>query len=234
MQCTVCNTRSEVDSCVQCHALLCEVCGETCEKCGAMACPEHTKRTSSGHVLCIKCYEKRRARKEAQRRAESAGGASFQELEGKGRHAAEEEEKDEFAALAASGHRATPPWKLSLYTAIAALVFVLLLLLFPGLRRINMGASYFPTSLCVLFITAISAFWAAMGLASKDPEQEQNRGRCLTALGVGVVSVLLAVIAIATDPAKAVEEQNRRIEQEQMSLTPEQRREQTRGVLDQF
>ena len=234
MQCTVCNSRTEVDSCVQCHALLCEVCGETCEKCGAMACPDHTKRTSSGHVLCIKCYEKRRARKEAQRQAEAAGGVSFQQLEGKGKPAPTEEERDEYAALTVSGHRATPPWKLSLYTAGAALVFVLLLLLFPGLRRINLGTTYFPTSLCVLFITAMSAFWAAMGLASKDPDQEANRGRCLTALGIGVASVLLAVVAIATDPAKAIEEQNRRIEQEQISLTPEQRREQARGVLDQF
>jgi hypothetical protein len=203
-----------------------------------MACPTHTKRTSSGHILCIRCYEKRRARKEQQRQAAAAGGGGggtgFQDLESGGRPTPREQEYDEHAALTASARATTPPWKLSLYAAIAATVFVLIILIIPGFRRIPMGASYFPTSLCVLFIATLSAFWAAIGLMSKDPEQEENRGRCLSAIGLAVVSAILAFIAIITDPAKAIDQENERVQMEQINLTPEERQEQTRRMLEEF
>ena len=233
MECTVCNIRSQVDSCVQCRTLLCEVCGETCEKCGEMACPDHTKRTRSGHILCSKCYEKRRARRDARHQAEMGGGTGLEDLHGK-RSPPQAEEEDEHAALTASAQTNWPPWRLSLLAAIVGLVFVVVILFFPSLRRISMGSGYLPTSLFVIFLTAISAFWAFIGLISHTPESEENRNKCLTGLALGVVAALLAVFAIVSDPAKALDEEKERVMQEQRDMSPEERREQTRDILNQF
>ena len=230
MECSVCNTRSEVDSCWKCHALLCEVCGETCERCGEMACPNHVHKTRSGHTLCSQCNEERRARKAA-RHGGAKGGTGFQSLEGQPQQAAEEE-KEEHAALTASANRGAPPWKLSKNTAIAALVFSVILFVFSGLR--TLPGSEFQTPWCVVFISVLAAFWAAAGMVSNEPDQMENRPKCLMALGMAVVAVLLAFVSIATDPAREEQAALDLEEQQQNEMTPEERQRQTQEIMNRY
>src|SRR5690606_3190393 len=71
MECTLCNIRSAVGTCNDCHTMVCEECGVQCEHCGKWACPQHVYMTSSGKTLCLPCQEERRARRAAaSRRAE--------------------------------------------------------------------------------------------------------------------------------------------------------------------
>ena len=49
--------------CHECEILLCEVCGNQCERCHKTVCRSHIQRTSSGRNVCVSCvvdnYEKR-------------------------------------------------------------------------------------------------------------------------------------------------------------------------------
>ena len=73
MECSVCELRSGVSSCVRCHVLLCEECGIACDHCSSSVCPEHSYTTRKGRTLCVSCAEERKQRKKQQRAAIAAG-----------------------------------------------------------------------------------------------------------------------------------------------------------------
>lgn len=78
MECAQCGVRSSIGYCHECEILLCEVCGNRCERCHKTVCRSHIQRTSSGRNICVSCvvanYEKRatQSKELRERRAERA------------------------------------------------------------------------------------------------------------------------------------------------------------------
>ncbi|MBX3180720.1 MAG: hypothetical protein KF886_25515 [Candidatus Hydrogenedentes bacterium] len=70
--------RSAVGYCHECEILLCEVCGNECDRCHKTVCRSHIQRTSSGRNICVSCvvanYDKRaqQSKELRERRAERA------------------------------------------------------------------------------------------------------------------------------------------------------------------
>ena len=100
MECGDCGVRSSVSYCDECELLLCEVCGNVCERCHKVVCRSHIQRTSSGRNVCVSCvvanYDKRakQSRELRERRAQRA------ELGRKVRkHSARKEESLSFESL---------------------------------------------------------------------------------------------------------------------------------------
>ena len=216
MDCLVCNTRSAVDSCVVCHVLLCEICGAKCETCGKVACAEHTYTTHSGKVLCKPCQEKRRAARHARQ-----SGKDHDERGADAEAEAAPEEELERPVLVASARKSPPPWELSLYTACAGVALALIVLLFPGLRRFALPwGGVVPTPYLLILIPVVSIFWGVLGMALK--EYREDRYRCLIGIGVALVSCVMMIVAVHTDPARLAEDEAARIESARDTMTPQQ------------
>ena len=233
MDCFVCNSRSAVDSCSECQALLCEVCGVKCDQCGKMVCPDHVHKTRHGHNLCVRCNEARKAHKDKRKggaeEAAALAGTSLEALEG-GR---EEEEAIEDEALVASVRKLAPPWKLSLYAACTGAVLVLIILLLPGLRRIPLpGGGSFPTSYFFLIPPLIAVFWSVTGLVREDYREE--RPRCLIGLGVALVTCVLVFVAVFTDPVRRAEIDSVRSQDERNNMTVDELGEWREEKLNRF
>lgn len=233
MDCFVCNSRSAVDSCSECQALLCEVCGVKCDHCEKMVCPDHSHKTRSGRYLCVRCNEARLARR-GKRKAAAEEAAALQDtslaaLEG----VREEEEAIGDEALVASVRKPPPPWKLSLYAACTGAVLVLIILLLPGLRRIPLpGGTSFPTPYFFLVPALIAVFWSVTGLVREDYREE--RPRCFIGLGVALLTCVLVFVAVFTDPVRRAEIRSVRSQDERNNMTVDELREWRERKLNRF
>lgn len=205
MECHICEVRSSVGYCVQCHQLLCETCGVPCDQCGKMSCPPHIHETKSGKALCAGCYAERRAKKEAARaevvqrhtqQHRDAIDTSFQTLEAPPGAEGEEISSE---ALVASARRVVEPWKFSLYIALAGTAFGIVLMIFPTWRHVAFGARTFPTGALLFVFIVFAGFWAWVGLRSE--EFYQDRVKCFYGIGAAVVCAVLAFVTIFSAPA---------------------------------
>lgn len=202
MECSVCNERSEVDTCNECKMLLCEVCGSICEQCKKMVCPEHKRVTHKGHVMCAACFterEERHSKKTAQREA-AAGGTGLNELEGT---AQAPQEEISYEALTGSARQPPPPWRMSMYTGIAAAVLAIFLLLLADFRVVpTPWGGTFPTPYSVIIISLFAIFWSVRGMTNE--EFEADFSKCFIGLGVSVLASVLALYAVNLDKQAAL------------------------------
>ena len=110
MDCDICQIRSSVGYCADCKALLCEVCGTPCKKCGKIVCAEHIQLTPHGRGLCGTCM----AEREARHAARKGGGTSFEELDEDNEAAPKrkrtEEEEEELDGGAIGAYRPPSRW----------------------------------------------------------------------------------------------------------------------------
>jgi len=223
MECSACGVRSSVGYCAKCQAMLCEECSITCESCGKIVCSEHMHETRSGRQICFACNEERvhsRRGKSKEGRGAASESTSFAALDAGGVEP-EADEEAEGQVLTASAYRAIPPWKLSLGVAVTALVVAVIILIFPGFRRITLsGASYLPTPWLLLILPALSVAWAVLGLVR--PEYWEDRPKCLIGPAISLVCVVLCVVAAVTDPAKADERAALERQKERDGMTKEQ------------
>ncbi|MCC6796151.1 MAG: hypothetical protein IT366_13610 [Candidatus Hydrogenedentes bacterium] len=206
MECHICEVRSSVGYCVECHELLCETCGMPCDQCGKMSCPTHIHETKSGKALCVGCYAERRAKKEAVKAEvvhrhthehRAAVDTSFQTLETAPGAEGEEISNE---ALVASARRVVEPWKMSLYISLAGIGLGLLLLFFPSLRHVAspIGAKSFATGLLLFVFILFSIFWSWVGL--RNEEFYRDRVKCFFGIAGSVVCVILAYVTISSAP----------------------------------
>lgn len=226
MECLVCQIRSSVGFCAECQGLLCETCGVPCEQCGSPSCPTHVHETRSGRKLCIKCYEDRQT-KRAQ--AKAAAERAHDEDEAPAGAAAEIAE----VALVGSARKLPQPWQVSLYIAAAGLLAVLLMFVFPSFRRIPLGpTSYIPTPYVLLIIPLIAVIWATVGLIRV--EFFRDRSKCFIGIGLSVVTLVLSVVAVQTDPASKVQAEARSMEEIRKQMTPDQLKDWRERTLQRF
>ncbi|MCC6697795.1 MAG: hypothetical protein IT365_19365 [Candidatus Hydrogenedentes bacterium] len=232
MECHVCEVRSSVGYCAECQQLLCETCGVPCDICGKLSCPEHVHETRSGKRLCKGCYDERRGKREQKK---AAAAAKHDKPEGDAAVAddaeAEGEAMDE--ALAESAPIPIQPWQMSLYIAVAGLVIVLLMLVFPGLRRIPLGGTnYIPTTLVVMIFPILSCVWAGLGLY-KD-EYFRDRSKCFIGIGLSIAGAALAILAMVTDPAATAQSELEQFQNERQDLNQQELTDWREKAKEQF
>jgi len=225
MECLVCNSRSALECCNVCQTLLCEECGARCAKCGKRICPEHTYITSHAKTLCTPCQDKRKARHDAKHGITHAAEDERQEApdsSGSGEFSSEEAGLEaETAILVASVRKPPPPWKLSMYSAAAGAVLILILLAVPGLRRVALPwGGALPTPYVFLLIPAAALFWAGVGLWGRQHADDRNR--CWYGAALALATIALAFFAVYTDPARLAEETGARLQQERDQLSPDE------------
>ncbi len=215
MNCSVCNIRGSVGFCAECKTLLCEECGIVCERCGKMACSKHVYVTSSGRQICTICQAERREKRAKQQTGVSAAAkadtesTSFEALQGTGEPVATgtaavgAEVPVSAEALTMSGRAPIPPWKLSLYSACASLLSVLVILFIPAFWSMLLGAeSNSALPFLIILIPLLPAFLAilwAIGGIFMSPYIE-DRAKCLIGLGIGTLAVILGFVAAARAP----------------------------------
>ena len=214
MECEVCTFRGSVTSCVSCGKLLCEECGLECAECGKAICPEHIQTTAHGRTLCEKCYAKREERKSGRKKeAAAVGGGVVEELE--------EEELEEERILTASVRKPPSPWTIALVASGLGLGLMAVVLIFPGMRTMTLGAGFgLRTPLVLLVIPVIAAAWGVAGLLSS--EEKPARNRSMTAIGLAVLTCALGVIAWQTDPARIAEREAQEAQHQRDAMTPEE------------
>ena len=218
MDCAVCGIRSSTGYCVECQTLLCEECGTVCESCGKLACPEHVEETRSGKRLCSSCMAKRReARKKHKRHRDE--DTSFAAMEGGGEPGAEEE-PDEEAILTASARAGLEPWQWSLMLGIGGAIIILLLLVFPSWRRIPMGPdAYLPTTIFAVVFPLFSVIWAITGMVRI--EYDEDRGKCYYGIALSLLTLILVVVAVVTDPARHQRNDAQTLQEQREGLSEE-------------
>lgn len=221
MECSVCDLRGAVQSCSQCHAQLCEVCTVTCRRCSKPVCPAHAHKTHSGRLLCLDCYEERKAKREHMKAMVDREEQEEDARPDLARRAGRDLEPSEDEILTGSVRKPLPPWKLSLYGGSVGLVAVLVLLLVPSLRQIPLpGGTVLPTPYLMMIIPAAAMFWGAVGLLSE--EHRDDRPQCLAGVAVAAVCAILLIVAVATDPARKAAEEAARAQTIRTQMTPEQ------------
>jgi len=226
MECLVCQIRSSVGFCAECQGLLCETCGVPCEQCGSPSCPTHVHETRGGRKLCIKCYEDRQAK----RAHAKAAAERDHDVEAAPVDIMEEVAQE---ALVASARKMPQPWQLSLYTSIAGLLVVLVMLAFPAFRRIPLGGtSYIPTPYVILIIPLISVVWATFGLIRV--EYFRDRSKCFIGVGLSLLTLVLSVVAVRTDPAATAQAEVKSMEQIRNEMSPEQLKEWREKTLKRY
>jgi len=219
MECSVCDLRGAVQACSYCHAQICEVCGVNCRRCGKPVCPTHVYKTHSGKMLCLDCQEERKAKRARLRtRAERAEAAEFEETPRADSH---DSGLSEDEALIGSVRKPPPPWKLSLYAGVVGLVAVLVLLVAPGLRQVPMpGGIVLPTPYFLLVIPGAALVWGLIGLLNE--EYKEDTARCVAGLVLAVASILLMVVAVATDPSRKAAQVAADAQMGRIKMTPQQ------------
>ena len=234
MECGVCEIRSSIGYCIECQKLLCETCSQTCDECGKLMCPDHVYESRSGKIYCNPCNERRKAargskHKSSKREAAAVGGTSLAALEG-----AEDLPEEDDAEVRVLGQREpTQPWRLCVYFAGAGLMLALFLLVFPSFRRIPLGGtSYLTMAYVGVLIPLIAAFWGIYGIV--NVEFFKFRQRCMAGLGLAGVSMLLFVVAAATDPASENEEDATSFEQRRAVMNEQQLEDWRGNVLDKY
>ncbi|MFA6239459.1 MAG: hypothetical protein WC655_00935 [Candidatus Hydrogenedentales bacterium] len=226
MECLVCQVRSSVGFCAECQGLLCESCGVPCEQCGSLSCPTHIHQTRGGRSLCIKCYEDRQAK-----RAHAKAAAEHDH----GHEAAPDEVIEEVAteALVASARKIPQPWVLSMYIGLAGLLIVLVMLVFPTLRRIPLGGtSFVPSPYVILIVPVISVIWATIGLIRV--EFFRDRSKCFIGICLSLLTLVLSVVAVQTDPAAYAEAESKSMEEIRNQMTPDQLKEWREKTLKRY
>ena len=187
MDCDVCGTRSSVGFCASCGKLLCEACGAVCVRCQKMMCPEHVQAPVRGTVLCDACKD--RPRKDGQLDA-STDFVSMEEALAAAMRLGPEPTGEDRPILTASGYRPSPLWRQSLCAAGIAVFSIALLLGSSGLRAVTQPLG----SLVVIAVAGIAALMACVGLFGR--ERDAKRWLNLIGLGIAVVVILLALIAL--------------------------------------
>ena len=210
MDCGSCKTRGAVESCSECHTLLCEVCLINCERCGKVVCPDHIHKTSSGRIICVACQAERKAKAKQRDKVSGAADAEMPDVP-------VTEETPEEEILVASVRKPPPPWKLSVYAACAAIALALFLFLFPSLRSFRLPwGGFFSAAYPFLVIPAVSILWAVIGLRSVESEYIPDRPKCMLGAGLAVLGSILLIFAALTDPARVAE--NKALEDQKKSL----------------
>ncbi|MBX7254750.1 MAG: hypothetical protein K1Y02_00215 [Candidatus Hydrogenedentes bacterium] len=226
MECLVCQIRSSVGFCAECQGLLCETCGVPCEQCGSPSCPTHIHETRSGRKLCIKCYEDRQA-KRAQAKAAAERAHDDEAVPAQVTPEVAE------VALVGSARKMPQPWQVSLYIASAGLLAVLLMFVFPSFRRIPLGpTSYIPTPYVMLLIPLIAVVWATVGIIRV--EFFRDRSKCFIGIGLAVLTLILSVVAVRTDPAAAAQAQVKSMEEVRKQMTPDQLKDWRERTLKRY
>jgi hypothetical protein len=119
------------------------------------------------------------------------------------------------------------------YTAGVALALALLLMIFPTYRRIPLGGtSSLTTPYVLVIIPLIAAFWGVYGIV--NVEFFKYRQRCMVGLGMAGLSMLLFVVAAATDPAIGTEKETVSIEQRRAIMNEQQLEDWRGNVLDKY
>jgi hypothetical protein len=206
------------------------MCGIPCEHCGTLMCSKHVHETRGGRSLCVTCYQERKAKKSEHRAAKEHKDDEDTSLAG-----IEEKDAGEAAdeALVVSARKPILPWQWSLYIAAAGVVIVLIVLLFPALRRVPLGGTaYVPTPIILLVFPLLGIVWAAIGLMRV--EYYRDRPKCLVGIGLSLLTVILAIVAVRTDPASRVEEKSKSLQEVRDQMTPRQLEDWRKGVLDRY
>lgn len=219
MECSVCDLRGAVQACSYCHAQICEVCGINCRRCGKPVCPAHVYKTHSGKMLCPDCQEERKAKRaQMKEMAEQGEAADFERTPRADSH---DSGLSEDEALTGSVRKPVPPWKLSLYAGILGLVAVLVVLVVPGLRQVPVpGGSMLPTPYFLAVIPIAALVWGLIGLLNE--EYREDTARCVAGLVLAVASILLMVVAVATDPARKAAQDAADAQMVRTKMTPQQ------------
>ncbi len=217
MECEICSLRGSVTSCVTCGKLLCEECGLECAECAKMICPEHIHTTSHGRTLCEKCYQKREERRSGHKKGrEVAGGGVVEELEGE-----ELEEEEEDRVLTASVRKPPSPWVISLGAAGLAVLLMIIVLVFPGMRTMSMGGGWsLRTPLVLMIVPAVAIAWGVAGILTSTEQIARNRS--MIGIGLSVVACVLGALAFFTDPARQAEFEAREAQHQRDAMTPEE------------
>jgi len=227
MECMVCGLRSSVGYCVVCQKMLCEECGIRCETCGKLVCAEHSYETSSGKQLCVEC-QKERKKEYARRRREAEEGIPPQD-----EVSAQDEVVGQDEVLTASAKRRVEPWLWSLGVSIAGAALVLLLLVAPSLRRAPLGANaYIPMSIVPIVVSLFAMVWGIVGLVRE--EHYEDRPKCFAGLGLALVTILLAVVAIWTDPAARIKSEFDLMQSDREGLSQKELDDWRKQSLDKF
>ncbi len=216
MDCSVCNVRSSMGYCDECNTLLCEDCAIKCVKCSKLMCPDHQRITKGGRILCHTCMGERDAQRDERRRKideAEAGGTSMAALDG------EAEAEAEGEILTASIKKPPPAWKLALYSACTGLAVIVVMLIFPSMRSMT---GPIPTPYLMLLIPALAIVWSIVGMKDEE-EEEDSKSRCLIAIGLAVVTVVLAFVAVATDPKREAQRIAEETAQDRTTMTEEER-----------
>ncbi len=198
-------------------------------------CPDHVHESRSGKVYCNGCNNRRKAERKSRHGKHASaeadeGGTSLEALAGA--PVAEADEREEEARVL--GKRETvQPWQLCLYSAVVALIIALVLLVIPTLRRIPLGGtSYLATPYFLLVIPLISAFWGVYGIV--NIEFYKHRQRCMAGLGIAVLSMVMFVVEVATDPAARQEGDSLELQDRRQNMEPEQLEGWRDNVLDKY
>lgn len=227
MECMVCGLRSSVGYCAVCQKMLCEECGIRCEMCGKMVCSEHSYETSSGKQLCIEC-QKERKKEYAKRRREAEAGIQPQEDA-----VAQPEAVGQEEVLTASAKRKIEPWTWSLGVAILGVVIILVLLVVPSLRRAPLSASaYIPMSIVPIILALFATVWGILGIVRE--EHVEDRSKCFAGLGVAFVTILLAIVAIYTDPAAKIKSEVDLMQNDREGLSQKELTDWRKQSLEKF
>lgn len=228
MDCFVCATRSAVESCSQCQALLCELCSIKCDQCGKVVCPEHSHKTHSGKLLCMPCQQKRKARK-----AQMKAAAEHRLDDDLPALHDEEGEDPEAHVLTASVKKTMAPWEISAYIGGLGLALMLVVLIFSGWRRFPLPwGGFFYTPLFFMLVPLMAVFWSVIGL--KKEEYADDRPRCYVGLGMAVLACILGILAVFTDPARRLELEAERVDAQRKDMTVEQVQRTTQQKLQRF
>ena len=100
-----------------------------------------------------------------------------------------------------AGKQPTPPWKTSLTLGVAGLLLMLIVFIFPELRRFSApwDPSY-PIAHFILLVPIFGLVFAAIGLFGKEYAEE--RGKAIRGLVLGLATIALGIAVITTDPAR--------------------------------
>lgn len=224
MDCAVCNVRSSITYCNECQTLLCEECGAICDECRKRMCPIHTHETKHGRTLCLNCftaYTEHRRRREAETEGIDLGlDTQFAEPRARLKHSSE----------------SLRPWVASLYMALAGAAGILLLLLLPSLRVIDLGAGKgIPTAYIVLLLPMLAVAWSALGLFTRWTTDHKG----LNFIGLSIAAATIALTFLAVRPQAAdfnlnLGEVEAGKETQRANETPEQLQGWRKDMLDRY
>jgi hypothetical protein len=187
-------------------------------------CPIHTHETRHGRTLCLDCftqYTEHRRRRET----EAVGidlGLGTQQVEPQARLDRSSE--------------SLRPWVASLYMALLGAAGIVLLLLLPALRVIDLGAGKgIPTAYIVLVLPLLAIAWSALGLFTRWTTDHKG----LNFIGLSIALATIALTFLAVRPQASVLNLNpgepaAAKETQRANQTPEQLKEWRKDMLERY